>query len=310
MNPDELSQYLKDNIERILDKDVYKRILNCGNNLIRFDSMNKIILALQIDRDANVYDLRTPEEWDIAGRGVIDHSKCFTTAVPIYEVKYYDTSNNEEVSISDLNLDEKSKAIEIGIIRKESSVKNVRAVKVYDILNTKAICETPDTILKPILGVENLLQCFKDITDAQIYLTDAKEDYYYSAPENILYIPKSDYNTAVERVVEPLIVFYRRSKNCEIDIDEIEGELKYSITTLFHGDISKLDLKVPDNVSDAIQIINNVDIIVSEIVKRMKFSGNPELLTQPSDNIDVLRKAEVVLNIVEAAAIQNKIRAV
>ena len=307
LNISKVIKLIQDNIDNINKPEFISNILNMHNNLICFDSLNRILIQLQYE---DAFDLRSYEEWEDCGRKVVSGSNPIWVVSPQYEHTYvYGDNEDKEADISDLNIVEKNKALELNIIKRKSNLKDIKTIAVYDIRQTKKIPGQKYEVAKPILNSKSLIKLFIDITGCKVEICDGNE-YFYSASDNELFIPNVQYKEFANMIAKALVKYFLEivdtSDYSEEDINYIELYSEYSLNTLFrcrhietlesHSDISKL-----------IQIISIVDSIMEKVINKIEYSGQIDTTVGAVQKVDILRKAEVVLDIFTAVSTNIKI---
>ena len=243
----------------------YNDALLMNNNLIRFDALNRIIIALQSD---SVYDLRTPEEWNIDTRKLMKDAKPLYIIAPKYSIKYISTHDGRELKSGELTVDELNKALQYNIVKRDSQLSSLFTIPMYDIKQTVSMIDEKYHVNKPKLSSVELIKIFTGITGSSIELCDSD---YYSINEKEAFIKKGDYQEIAEKIVGFL--------------------LKYLENT-------KLDkLKDSDNLTIS-------DSCMIEIESKMKFSST-KTFGDAVESIKNIQKAEVILDLMEANSINR-----
>ncbi|MBO5386563.1 MAG: hypothetical protein J6A59_00235 [Lachnospiraceae bacterium] len=314
MEVKDIADMLKKNLNNVLTPSGYKRILNKRNNLTRFDILNRILIDIQC-KDA--FELKTYDEWVIDGRIVRDKAKPIYILIPKYKTVYVEADTDKEIGDTDLNSNELLKAIEYGIIKRVDTFDNMYVEKVYDIRQTKSLNNTKYDVNKPVVNTRAILELLEDIVGCTMELCD---DTYYSKSDNILYIKKTEYSELVKLSSDIIADYYIRNeiKNIidehvdsddtlsEYDIELIKNSIKYGINTLFAcDDYVSFDIINHTNTTKIMYILNIVDSIMFNISARIKFTRLNNSVDIAS-NINLLKKAEAILDIMEANNI-NKI---
>lgn len=315
MGISELTDLIHNNTDKLTSIDGYKAILNRGNNLIRFDVLNRILIYLQLE---NAFDLKTVEEWGILGRKIRSNQKPIFIAIPKYKTTYIETDTGNSIDTSDLTPDELLKALEYKIIHREDNIDTVCTLPLYDIRQTVSANNIEYNINKPILNASSILQLLSDITGATIEVCD--ED-YYSVSSNSIFICKKPYKdlaTTVSKFLVKYIMNYKidnilmntlgiqKNDFSKYEITLLENSIYYAICTLLAAE-SDVDLSYLQHISyaDMVNILNAVDTAILDIIRYMTFTDNNSDL-DAIDNITKLHRAEVILDIMEANSI-NKV---
>ena len=288
----------------------YNDALLMNNNLIRFDALNRIIIALQSD---SVYDLRTPEEWNIDTRKLMKDAKPLYIIAPKYSIKYISTHDGRELKSGELTVDELNKALQYNIVKRDSQLSSLFTIPMYDIKQTVSMIDEKYHVNKPKLSSVELIKIFTGITGSSIELCDSD---YYSINEKEAFIKKGDYQEIAEKIVGFLLKYLENTKldklkdsdNLTIsdyDIDIIKNSLEVSIKTLFGiQDIESIHLKGKYILSDLIALLSIIDSCMIEIESKMKFSST-KTFGDAVESIKNIQKAEVILDLMEANSINR-----
>lgn len=326
MNFEEYANELYKNIPKILDEDIYIAILNKGNNLARFDIINKIYITTVYGTD--IYDVKTKEEWFSQGRKIIDTSKYINVSVPDYSSEYIDTETHKVVNISDFTVDEFRKAIEYGIIKKESKLENVIVQRVYDIKNTSNIDKDKKySVPKPYISMNILFGILKKFMNITIEQSD--DFTYFAKKEKHLYLSKSSYEDTVDELISILVDYFmetevlsdiiEKSGLDQIDLnskdmDLLKESIKYSLMTVFNVNnkdelLSILKRKEITDCNKLINILTISDYTVFNIIELLDYSDNSKVVDATS-NILLIKKSEQLLSIMQANSVQSKMKGV
>lgn len=307
LNINKVIKIIQDNIEEINKPEFISNILNMHNNLICFDSLNRILIQLQYK---GAFDLRSYEEWEICGRQVLSGSEPIWVISPYYEHLYvYGDDEDKEADISDLNIAEKSKALELNIIKRKSKLKDIKIIAVYDIRQTKKIPGQKYDVAKPILNSRSLMKLFIDITGCKVELCDGDE-YFYSVSDNELFVPNVQYKEFARIISKALIKYFLEIIDTldysEDDLDIIELYSEYCLNSLFRCEHIR-EIEQCNDINKFIQIISIVDSIIEKVISKIEYSGQIDTAVGAVQKVDVLRKAEVVLDIFTAVNTNIKI---
>lgn len=292
---------LQNSIEGITDTNRLKSILFMGDNLFRYDSINRMLIRSQCD---NILDIHTLDEWELLGRTVTKNAQSIYTLVPQYKSEYVSGEDNcSTVDISDLSQSEKMRALEIGIIIRKDSIEKLQVHTVYDIRDTKQVDRTTEfKASKPKLSSERLLKIFAKLTFGNIVACD---EFYYSDSDNTLYISKDKYENLAYMVSKALSKFY--SKCYDVTDKQYIQYMVYSITTLFRGNTTRIRIDVPKDLDSCIQIFSIIDDIIEKIISEFEFENSENMILNAEESVNRLKKAKVILDIIDANSINKKL---
>jgi hypothetical protein len=319
----ELSNMLASNLGDVLTPSGYKSIIRKDNNLLRYDILNRILIQIQSN---NAFDIRTEEEWLMCDRKIKKNQHPIYIVTPKYVSKYIDTETGNDLADDELTNDEIVEALKYNIISRVDRIECLYTNNVYDIRQTINTSDSKYNVSKPHISTKNIISLAKDILNCDIEICD---ETFYSKSENKFYISKQSYNSIAKSISEVLINYYlknikmtlnhdksednnssdsedSRENFSDYEIELIEDTLRYSINTLFHIE-SNIDFEVVRHIDNErlLQILNLVDSIVFDISSRIKFDDE-YLSSDISKNINLAKKAEALLDIMEAHNI-NKI---
>lgn len=303
MNKTDISGLLASNINKIRNERLFKSIITMNNNLIRFDYINRILIAIQSNE---VFDIRTDEEWMQSGRDIIDRKKKIYVAYPVNKSVYVDAETGNEISETDLNVNELPFALRYGIVKKKENIDTIDVIPLYDIRNTYNKEATEYKIDKQSLSSSKVLSMAQEILGCNI---EKSELTYYSSSQNTLYVDNKPYNELAESIVEIIVNYYMNRYN-EINNEELEKSteytellkevLKYSIGTLLNinMDTNLIDIKTQsiDNLLSMISINQN---IINCLYGYLGFD-NTSLNKDAAQQLIINHKASVLLDLMEA----------
>jgi hypothetical protein len=319
---EELAKKFDNSTDMLLNIEEYKRILNRGCNLIRFEPINRILINAQ---DSKAFDLKTYDEWQFEDRVVSDDAKPVVVLIPRTTVKFVDSETNREIEDNELTIDEKQKAYELGIISKTEEVYDLYVQEMYDIRFTKAVdikSKSKYKVTKSCMSKSDVVALAAEILKCEIKATDTDKTYYKN---NILYVSNVSYIDLVKQI--SVIICTKLLKDnldyiCDSILDTdysdnlnrsdqlILDSFIYAFETLLgvskSSVLNKYNLS-KNNKQDMICILCIVDILITEVMKNIKF--NKELgKLDVSSNINNIRKAEAIINMFNACTIQNKLK--
>ena len=305
METAEISKLFQDNINKVLTPSGYKHIIRRDNNLSRFDILNRILIEIQYP---NAYDVRTSEEWLIDNRNVKNNSKGISIMLPVYSSKYIDAETGEEININDLTLDELNAAIQHNVVLRKDSLETTCIKQLYDIRQTISLDNSKYTVSKPIIKSSSIINMFQAVTGCTVEHGDIT---YYSKSKNILTVSKQKYTELAVNLVDILVDFYIKTAIndvcnnndidfSEYDVDLIKYTLQYSFDTLLRDDRDcEFDIVRHTSTNKLLLILNIVDSIVSGIAENIEYK-NSDISRDAVSSIETLKKAEALLNIMEA----------
>jgi hypothetical protein len=319
MKSEELYTLLVNNINNILTPENYKNIINKNNNLSRYDILNRLLIEIQYP---GAYDVRTEDEWVLDNRCIKSKAKPINIMCPVYKHQYIDTKTNEPIKDDDLSIDEISQALKYGIIRRDDNINDVSVACVYDIRETKSAVDDKYEILKLKLGYQILLYVATNILKCAVVQSDTNS---YSKENKKLFIMKQDYNSMATFVAKIITEHYKddlvkdaiKSYNPDIinDMTEYDNELlintiQYTIETIFglESDI-KFDIVTHTNSERVLDILIIADSITSELNKYLVYNkDNNSTNVDMTYKIEIMKRAEMLLDIMEANKIHKKMK--
>lgn len=299
----EVAKLFQDNIDKVLTPSRYKNIIRMDNNLNRFNIINRILIEIQCP---NAYDVRTADEWLIDNRSIKSGSKGINIMLPVCNYKYIDTETGNEINTNDLTLNELNAAVKHGVIRREDAIETYCIKKMYDIRQTISLGNSKYEVSKPEIKTSSLINIFQRITGCTITNGDIT---YYSKSKNELTISKQKYSELASTLVDALVDSYVKTfinrnyssdEFSEYDIDLIRYTLKYSLDTLLRNYRDcEFDIVRYTNNDKILLILNIVDSAIYSVSENMKYKDT-YINKDIASNLETLRKAEIILNIMEA----------
>lgn len=308
----EISKLFQDNIDKVLTPSKYKHIIKRDNNLSRFDILNRILIEIQYP---NAFDVRTAEEWIIDNRNIKSKSNGINIILPMYSYSYIDAENGNEININDLTLDELNAAIQHGVVHKKENLETTCVQQLYDIRQTVSIDGSKYEVQKPDLKSSSIISIFKNITDCGIQYSDIT---YYSKSKNVLTVSKQNYSELAVSLVDILVDFYLNiikkeeysTELSEYDMDLVKYTLQYSLDTLFRDNRDcEFDIVRHTSTDKILLILNITDSIIGGISESINYS-NSTINKDAVSSIETLKKAEALLNIMEANNISKIMKGV
>lgn len=310
----EVYEIFSKNINKVLNPSSYKNIIRKDNNLGRFDVLNRILLSIQ---NINAYDVRTADEWLLDNRVIKKGSKPCYILVPLYKHEYIDSDSGKPVNTGDLTLDETNAAIKYGLIQREDKIETSYTKSVFDIRQTKPNkANEKYKITKPVIKTSKIIGLVRDITGCTVEKSDMT---YYSKSNNTFYISKQEYKQLCMNVVDVIVDYCIDNlvnaipNNSEIefseyDIELIRNTLTFSLDTFLRdGRDSNFDIVMHTSTEKVLTILNITDSIVFNITSSLEY--NNQIMTRDiSYNIDMLKKAEALLDIMEANNVNKKMK--
>lgn len=312
-----LAKRIENSIDYVLNEKNYKHIIFKGNNLIRFDVLNRISVFMQND---SAFDIKTEEEWLMIGRKIIDYKNPIWIIMPMYNTKYIDNETKEITDISGLSSDELRKALEHNIVSKTVSIESLYCKATFDIRQTSQIEDQKFEVNKPNIKKSELIRVTKCILNASIVKNDKT---YYDKESNTIYLCNDKYNNTVSTLVKCIIEYFTEksklmdicTKN-DIDFNTIDDRLlillrdtlEYSLCTLFSVN-TDIDFAYVNgiNSNDKVNIITISDSITNNIINYIDFNDNHSK-SDAIKSLDNIKKATALLNTMEANKIYNKMK--
>ena len=243
MESKELRALLIEGIKKIETPKGYKEIISRKNNLYKFDIINRLLIVGQSE---NAFDVRTQEEWEINGRGVLNNRNKIFILIPNIKSEYKDTETLESIDVSEFTPDELNKALSLGVINRTDVVNNIHTSIVYDIRNTQSLNNGEYSIDKLRIKQSDIFRIAQNILKCNITKSELN---YYSNTDDTLYIKNNDeysniatytidviVNTCVNQYID---IIKNNYVNDTVDITEYDIELlsntvKYVMYELFN----------------------------------------------------------------------------
>lgn len=313
MEIDEISKLFFDNIANVMTPSKYKNTIRKDNNLGRFDILNRMLIEIQSN---NAYDVRTADEWELEGRSIKKGAKPIYIVIPMYTHKYIDKNNDKEVKSDDLTLDEVNAALKYGLIERVDKLETSYVKSAFDIRQTRGTQKY--NITRPIIKASKLIKLLADITGCKIEVGDIT---YYSKSSNIFTVSKQSYKELSINIVDILVDYtfnnvvkqIEKENNTEFseyDNELIKNTIQYSLDTFFmNGRQTDFDIVRHTNIDRLILILNVTDSIIFNIINNVEYTDG-SIKNDISKNIDIIKKAEALLDIMEANNINKKMKGI
>lgn len=316
MNSTDISNFVNENIGKIANPNVYKSIIRKDNNLFRFDILNRILIYLQCN---DAYDVRTAEEWIIDDRLVKNEDERIYLLFPKYVSRYIDSESGNVIDNESIGINEVNEALKYNIIQKETTIDSIETKVFTDIKNTKSIDDTEYKVAKPILSQKVLLEILVKVTGCTVEKSDMN---YYAKNDNTLYLSETSYNGIANIVLSSIMTFFKHEglidkyiEEYNIDINEqskliCEKTIEFMIASSFNCDINTEFSEVANtDINTLIDILNIADDVASIVISNIDYTS--DLIKKDATySINVIRRAEKLLNIMEANSIQKTMKGI
>ena len=307
MKIEQIRELFNNGIDEISNSIGYEAVANMRNNLYKLDTINRILLYTQ-NKDA--FDVRTALEWSTCNRDIRINQKPIYLVVPYYKTKYIDSDSNNEINVDDLNVDELNKALEYGIITKHEDIESTNIESYFDIRQTKPVNNINYSIEKHALSSGKILMILKDITG---YSIEESEIDYCSDNERTVFISKKSYKELAKSVSKILCNYYIKrltaedivntSEFSDYDKELLETTIRFGISTLcgvnYNEDFSAVKHTTKEKIIDIFNISNSIIIDVAARLDTNTGIKNYDAY----HNLVITKKAEAILNIMEANSI-------
>lgn len=313
MKLNELVALLKDNMYRLSNENVYKSILNMKNGLIRFDSINRIMISLQTEK---AFDIKTADEWTLCGKNLVKGAKPIYILLPVYKNEYFDKLTEIPINKIDLNNEELQEAIRLGIVEQKNGIAEMKLGKMFDISDTLPMSASgidKYNMVKPELSLFELFSMFRNITGYKIERAGTPEEERMDTEEMAIYLWGKEYTEIARTLAVALAKYAIFSEKQFESVDEWEVELikdsiSFSLQTLFALENVDTEFKALENLGgeQVLEILNIINTVVANFMQYMKFDGTEEKLSTVQD-IDKIRRAEKLLNSLNAFKIRKNI---
>lgn len=319
---DEYLEKLNSNLSRLIDENTFTKVLKLNNNLCRLNILNRIALATMYKEE--IFDLKSEEEWFSVGRKIINKGDKIHLAIPMYTTSFIDSTTNETVETDKFTQDELALALKLNVIHKEENIDKLMVHDLYDIRNTSNIDkDTSYKVPKPEISLAEYFSIIHELTGITIEESDVS---FFYEKDKLLFLCRDNYETTIDTLTDTLIKYIIHnmdkyvtdiSNYSHLDIGSKRKEkllvasIKYSIKTLFGIDnkndvIMALRLSGIVSVDELVDILILVDELLFNIMKYVKYSSDT-LYTDISTSINRIKKSELLLNILQANSIHNKI---
>lgn len=123
-------------------------------------------------------------------------------------------------------------------------------------------------------------------------------------------MPKVEYKTFANMIAiafqRYFLDYIELPKYSEEQLENLKKYIEITLTTLFRG---KHSIQIEDaiDIKDYIQIIGIVDGVVERIINKINYKGQFNLSSSAIQSIGVLKKAEVVVDLLTAVYTNKKL---
>lgn len=306
------------NITGLINTRDYRKVISRNNLLFGFDTLNKILIKLQ---NIDAFDVRTPVEWQIAGRELKQDAIEIVIASPNKKVKYFDTKTGEELATSNLDLtpDELKQAIENKLIDRRVTYVEPELNVVYDVRSTVSTDGSKYKLNRPKANTSNLLTTFGKFMNMQVKL-DTKTQ--ISSLNNTCYIKNEPFENMVVNVAKLITneIMSNRLKdilknhNIKLDIND-ENVIKLLSESLIYSVCSMFRVEYKCDFFTYYYIKNNgvLDIIMIADIIGNQLHTLTEYILPIGDvgsvsSIDKIKRSEELWGMITAFDIMNKMK--
>lgn len=307
LNIEHLQSLYMNNIVKLFTANNFKELASHSNNIQGYSFMNRALLYIQ-----NRYctDVKSEMSWQLEGRLVNDKAVPMGIITPIIDTKYIETSSGREIKATELNPNEFTKAIMLGIITKETSIIDIKCTLVYDIRDTCTVSDTAQST-SGINSVRKIkLSTLLELLDS-IGLNVVRDDIdktTYDSTNNTLIIGNDELLDKVITCIYTLAIKYVEQLDSNISLSDGEISLLrdymiYAVCTYF-GMKSSIDFDYIDSVFDTdeldklIELLDDIEHILStHIFSNVSPSG---YALDEGHKTYIAHKAAILLNILEA----------
>lgn len=290
----------------------FKFILSKSNNLGRYDAINRLLIQKQFGGKS--FDIRTEQEWFNLGRKVKEKEKPIFILYYDFEQKYIDSETGAEFENKDLNRLEMQKALEYGIIKKETRNIRFRLGSCFDVSQTERVDKKADEIYVIPKVKCNISYMLEFINNKYNVIAEESSDCYFSTKQHKLYIKSDNFEEEYRAIVDCIINcenIEEQLKNNELEVNKdniqfIKDSIQYVLESIY-GE-KEFNTEAEINSSDILKLIGIIDYVTYFPISLMKFEGN-YCNESNIDSISIQEKAEIILNIYEALCVSTKLKA-
>ena len=322
MNIEEYVSKLNKDLYRIIDEDTFIKILNLNNNMYRFNIINRVALAVMYEQE--LFDLKSKEEWFSLGRRIIKDTEKVQVALPVYSIEYIDNNTSEKIDINEFTSDELIKALELDIIQKREIADKLIISSMYDIRNTVNIdSNTKYDVPKPNLGITEYYDIIHKLTG--ITVEESESSFFYEK-DKLLFLNRQNYTDTINILTDTLVKYMLHNiDNYVIDINNYKhinlsnkrieklliACIKFSIQTIFgiknkNEVIMTLRQSGVSSMEEMLDLLMIYDELITNIIKYIRYT-NDSIYTDVIASVVMIKKSELLLNILQANSVNNKI---
>ena len=253
--------------------ELFNKLLYNGNALNRFSISNRILIKKQMD---NASDLRSIDEWQLLGRSVINRALGISVLSPVLNEYYIDTDTGRRIRSNELSNLEIVKALELGIITKNTDVDDVQINTLYDISNTKG--EKVEYNANSI-DLKRVTNTFKKLLGVNIEIN-------------------SDIETIMAAYINSLDIKLSSSA-----IELLQNSLLFSLESFMNNKESKGIDYIDIDINELAIVISCIDSLNAMLVSTISGVKSADA----EHTITMIKKAKTLLAIIEANSLYRRI---
>ena len=301
MSTDGLYDLYNANIESILNQSMMSTIADRRYNIYGYNLINRLLIYMQ---NKYVTAVKSSEGWNIIGRNIKNKSSSIWVIDNIVHTVLIDPVTDLVVTDPGLSANELTKAVQLGILKREKRVYGIKTVPIYNIKDTfifdkqlysnyvkgeqkkirvSSLLELVESTYNKytntlVIGTDNFQSKLDAIADSIVYSNNIRESIDW----------EDDTSEDVKDTIERISVVFMRESLKSFSISD------YNVEAISFIDMESLDLSDEAVRKEFIQYLAIVYDIVEDVVCTIK----PE---SHSLSESTLRKANEFLTILEAS---------
>lgn len=302
------------NLDRMFKSDTFQIIASHASNIQGYSFINRLLIFMQ-----NMYstEVRSEESWLADGYIIKPNSTPLGIITPVTDTKYFNSDTGEEIGSTELSANEFNKAVKLGIVNKEVSIKELKCTLVYDSSNVE-LSENIEDKHKKNMDRHRVLKMsalYELISSMGINISkNDDEESSFDNTNNTLTIGKDNIRNKIECCMQALAYFAISSVGESIELTEMEIKLVvdysvHAVMTFFNQEYNK-DYKYIDDVYSAAKLSEGKIDTLIEILDYIENILNTQVFVSSQDtnalNFNeehktiIMKRASILLGILEA----------
>lgn len=286
-------KYFSNGVKKSFDEDNLRSLLNRGNNLSRFNIINRIMINGQLKEPTT--DARTWIGWRKVNREINKNADTLVVLLPLAEYKYIDPENGNEVTNKDLNPTEMNKAIQFGIVKLTETTSRLIPVEVYAKEDTHG--DSVEAGNK--VSLKQYTDFMHDFTDGELQKADSVE-----TKDNTIYISEKDTRASAQEICSYIANYI--TKDIEVEKEFKKRALTFAMLSIIHTEyteelIEDLEEEVY-SIEKFGELLTEVDEFITQVLLQI---SKDSIIEDNSNEMINEQKGKTIASIYEAIELKE-----